>query len=802
MGNGAFSHCRLFLFLAAAALAAPVGMFGGSPAKCGSAVAGEAGRISGRVTDSSSAVMQGATVSAECGARKQTAKTDANGRFEMSLPAGPYTISVRMDQFAPLSSMVTVAAGQVHEQEFQLALAGVSDAITVTAGGFEQMVRTAPASVTVIQSEELRTRRVSDLAQALIDVEGVDTGQTVGKTGGLTISMRGMPSDYTLMLIDGRRQNPPGSVTPNGFGETATSFMPPVGAIERIEVVRGPMSTLYGSDAMGGVVNVITRKVGESWNGTVTLDGTLQGNSDFGNTGQGNFYLSGPIVADKLGLTLRGSAFRRQAAALQYENVNGEQVPITSFGLSPTRADTRNAGGRLSYLLNEKHEFHADFEGMSQAYDNSNRQLGTLGVQGGYAEELKFRRQQFALSHAGRFSFGLFDTSLTRNTTDTIGRTIPPGTPGRVAGDGRTLEATNTLLDSKLVSTPGKSHILSAGGQWWGDDMVDAVAPEPFKFNQSALFAEDEWRLMDRLSMTMGLRYNHHSTFGGNTSPRAYLVFSPSPILTLKGGVSRGFKIPQLNQLATGIVGFGGQGTIPLIGSPGLKPETSTSTEAGAALTLRRVSLNVMLFNNQFNDKIATGPGVENCSFALSPNRPGCVDFGNWPNLDLFSQSINVDRAVTRGVETSMRFHFLQRFNVQNNYTFTQSEQQSGQRTGQPLVNTPKHMFNSTVRYNATRRLNTWLRIEARSSRTRGTSATAKAATQQIGPFQGYGMAHAGVGYQLSKQVTLNATIYNLLNTNFLAYLSYVYNSATTYASVYNNLQEPRRIWMSVTYQF
>jgi outer membrane receptor for ferrienterochelin and colicins len=307
---------------------------------------------------------------------------------------------------------------------------------------------------------------------------------------------------------------------------------------------------------------------------------------------------------------------------------------------------------------------------------------------------------------------------------------------------------------------------------------------------------------MDRLSMTLGLRYNYHSTFGGNTSPRAYLVFSPSPILTLKGGVSRGFKTPQLNQLATGIVGFGAQGTVPFIGSPGLKPETSTSTEAGAALTLKRVSLNVMLFNNQFNDKIATGPGVENCSFALSPNRPGCVDFGNWPNLDLFSQSINVDRAVTRGVEASMRFHFLRRFNVQNNYTFTQSEQQSGQQTGQPLVNTPKHMFNSTVRYNAARRLNTWLRIEARSSRTRGTAATALAATQQIGPFQGYGMAHAGAGYQLSKQVTLNATIYNLLNTNFLTYLPYIYNRATTYASVYNNLQEPRRIWMSVTYQF
>ncbi len=77
-----------------------------------------------------------------------------------------------------------------------------------------------------------------------------------------------MPSDYTLVLIDGRRQNAPGGVTPNGFGETSTSFLPPYSAIDRIEVVRGPMSTLYGSDAMGGVVNIITRKAGDHWVGT------------------------------------------------------------------------------------------------------------------------------------------------------------------------------------------------------------------------------------------------------------------------------------------------------------------------------------------------------------------------------------------------------------------------------------------------------------------------------------------------------------------------------------------------------
>ena len=131
----------------------------------------------------------------------------------------------------------------------------------VSASGFEQKITQAPASISVVTREELQKKRISSLADALSDIEGVDVGGSAGKTGGLNISIRGMESKYTLILIDGRRQNTAGSVTPNGFGETSTTFMPPVSAIERIEVIRGPMATLYGSDAMSGVINIITRKV-------------------------------------------------------------------------------------------------------------------------------------------------------------------------------------------------------------------------------------------------------------------------------------------------------------------------------------------------------------------------------------------------------------------------------------------------------------------------------------------------------------------------------------------------------------
>nr|WP_275039096.1 TonB-dependent receptor plug domain-containing protein [Yersinia pestis] len=154
----------------------------------------------------------------------------------------------------------TIAFALVVASSAPVIAADNDNIMVVTASGYEQKIREAAASISVISQNELRQRNYNDLAQALSDVEGVDVNSSTGKTGGLDISIRGMPSAYTLILVDGIRQNGTSDVTPNGFGAMNTSFMPPLSAIERIEVIRGPMSTLYGSDAIGGVVNIINKK--------------------------------------------------------------------------------------------------------------------------------------------------------------------------------------------------------------------------------------------------------------------------------------------------------------------------------------------------------------------------------------------------------------------------------------------------------------------------------------------------------------------------------------------------------------
>lgn len=677
--------------------------------------------------------------------------------------------------------------------------------VVISASGFEQDVREAPASITVITREQLEQKRFNSIAQALEDVEGVDIGAATDKTGGLNISIRGMPSDYTLILIDGRRQNAPGNVAPNDFMGTQTSFLPPVSAIERIEVIRGPMSTLYGSDAMGGVINIITRKVGKTWAGAVGADYALQQESAFGDTRAARFYLSGPLRTDVAGLTLRGSTFHRGAADICYAGVGGkEQIPI--MGSNPARSDVHNLGARLTLTPNRYHDITLDVDTGRQTYDNAGNRLGTQGVQGGYGPELKFNRDQVVLAHTGRYGFGTWDTSYQANRTETIGRTIPPGTPGAVAGSGRTLEVESKVFDTKLVLPWGGSHLSTVGGQWWDARMQDGVAPENFKFTQKALFAEDEWSLTDAFKLTMGVRYDKHSIFGGKASPRVYGVWNAAPQWTLKGGVSHGYKTPRVEQLTPGINGFGGQGTIPLIGTPTLKPETSQNVELGLYFDNQQgVLASATLFNNEFKDKITSGTGLPNCRYAASPNRPGCVDFGNWPNVDLFGQQVNVDEAVTRGIELNAKLPLARGWLASANYTYTHSEQKSGASKGQPLTDTPEHALNARLDWALAANWNVWLRGEYRSERYRdpGTTAATRAAAAALGDYKAYTLLHLGGAWRVNPQFTVSAAVYNLLNKSFIDYRIYnVPGAAAQAGNVYRNPQEGRRLWISANYEF
>ena len=688
----------------------------------------------------------------------------------------------------------------------------VLDDTVISAAGFEQKIIEAPASISVISGEELSRKRVANLAEALSEVEGVDVSGAAGKTGGLNVSIRGMGADYTLILVDGKRQNPAGGVTPNGFGETRFTFLPPVNAIERIEVIRGPMSTLYGSDAMGGVINIITKPVPDAWGGSVTVDTTLQEHREWGDTRGTNFYLGGPLANEVLGLSLRGKYSQRDRSELSYDRIDGVETELTQ-GNSPTRSDLHAIGGRLSFAPNEDHDLYLDLDRSHQVYDNRKGQLGTLGAVGGYADEQRYKREQALLSYTGRFAFGTLDTSYTTNTTQTYGRLIPNGTPGKEGqwGGARELRADNDIFDIKLVNQLG-DHNLSVGGQYWEAEMVEGVLNGRFEQRMKSLFIEDEWRLHDRFALTLGFRRDSHSTFGVQDSPRLYGVWNLTDQWTLKGGVSKGFKAPDLEELASGLNGFTAQGRSPSLGNPALQPETSKSTELGLYFdSFAGFDANITLFKNKFSDKIGT-EAVINCEWQ---NVAGCVtvpgprpwyrpvgsglgDESNTRNRT-FNRPINVDEAVTRGGELAASWRFAPEWRLSGNYTYTETEQEGGPNDGYPLNDTPRHQANLRLSWQATERLDAWLRGEYRSERFRRTTAAANAIYDAFGDYKAYSVFHLGANYQATENLGISAVVYNLLDKDFMKYERY---DATSYANKYNNNQERRRLWLSATYQF
>jgi len=624
------------------------------------------------------------------------------------------------------------------------------ETMVVSASATEQNLKDAPASISVITQQDLQRKPVQNLKEVLKEVPGVQlTNEGDNRQG---VSIRGLSSSYTLILVDGKRVNSRNAVfRHNDFDLNWI----PVDAIERIEVVRGPMSSLYGSDALGGVVNIITRKVGKSWHGTFTADSTVQEHRDRGDTWNGQFFTSGPLIDDVLGVKVSGNLAKREKDA-QQQSSTGETPRIEGF-------TNRNANVEFNWTPNQDHDF--DF---AYGRDRQDRDSDSLAKD-------RLDRETWAIGHHGRWDLGNSELRF-------YGEKIDNNDPGSTS----TITSESNTLDGKYVLPIGAiNQLLTFGGEYRHDSLTDPVnltggTSSKTSANQYALFLEDEWRIIDPLAFTAGLRMDDHETYGDHWSPRAYLVYNATDTLTIKGGWSTAFKAPSLLQLSPDWTTGSCRGACEIVGSADLKPETSESYEiglyyAGEEGWLDGVTASVTTFQNDIDDMI---------NIDRTPNRNLAPTYSNFVGFNRDGEPVfryyNVNKARIRGVETELKVPFNDQWKLTLNYTYNDGRDLSAG-DNKPLSSLPFHTANGTLDCTP---LDDWSFYV--SGNYTGEQRSTQAASTANG---GYVIWNAGAAWQATKNVKLRTGVLNLGDKD-LSREDYSYN------------EDGRRYFVAMDYRF
>lgn len=652
--------------------------------------------------------------------------------------------------------------------------------VVVTANGYENNAKNAPASITVITKEEINKKGTTDLRDVLRDVEGVDVLGSPSRMGVANVSIRGMGSDYTLLMIDGIPLNSSSdsSLGPNGFNAELSSFIPPMSSVERIEIVRGPMSTLYGSDALGGVVNIITKKDEDDFHGELKLDHTFETEKDRGNTTRTSAFLTGPIVKDKSSFQLRWSYINRK------NSTDADGKTYDGANITPSGASNYSLGGRFAWKANKDNYYYIDLDQARVDYSDS----------GANNPGFRFDRDRYVFKGVNVTKNGQFEYDFSNQKTVLHNW----GSLSNTQDKYKTMEGTNTIFDLKYTTSNLGKHKLITGLKLWRESVdldtlrVQGVKGKLSAFNK-AFFINDSWKMGKKLTFDYGFRFDAPDQFGKHISPRAYLVYNADDKWIIKGGISEGYKAPSLISLQSGIVaisdskwGRGGGVRSYYYGNPNLKPETAISKEVGFYYTGKNgLDAHLTFFDIDYKDKIST------------------VELGN-NNY----QYTNTTKANSNGIELGATIPLGTKLDFLANYTFTNSKVIGGTYDGNPIDHTPRHSVNLKFNYYPDDKTNIWLGMNYRSQMPRYTDRTSnQVVIDALGKYyKPYAIFNAGISRKFTKNLEIGFSIENLFNKNF--------NESTVIdGTEYNHYCTPgkggtgsyigrRSFWLGLTYSF
>ena len=639
----------------------------------------------------------------------------------------------------------------------------LEEVMVTTATKTEKNIEGVSASIIVITEEEIQKTGASTLDKILEKVPSINAQYGrfphPSASSKASISLRGMGANGTLILVDGKRLS----------GETESPYeMTRITAsmIERIEIVKGSMSTLYGSDAIGGVINIITKKVDKN---VSTLDLKYGSNGD-GDAVNKNVNFTNAGSVDKLRYKINTSiddttpykvnkSYTQQAInPSSGADLNGNSLDNISGNYDVTYKDeatVKTIGTRLEYDFSDNFTagldlsyFTEDREG--QYLGNASATSGGLITNTPVNSEDKNRR----IDISSDFKY-LINDDLSMNTKVYRSYYKKRNYTDPLTFDGATntkfsANVTIDTLESDLTYILNDSNIITTGLEYRKETRDSgAINPDASSsefitkvVNYKSLFIQDEIEISDTLNAIVGTRYDNISNADNKITLQAGLVKEIAEDTSIRANYAQGYRTPDIAELYVvsmyykGAKRYGSEviNTIKTE-SYDLKPEQSQTFELSLSNKYENLSSVFTIFNNKVKDKI------------------DLVSYNDSSSSTKYYTSENIDQVDIKGAEVSFDYDLNKDIDLGLNATYLKTEDES---TGKELTYTPDISASFSVNYKITNDLNTNLML-----RYIGEQYSNSTNTEQTND---YTLVDLGAQYQINKNIEYYLGVDNIFN--------------------------------------
>ena len=580
----------------------------------------------------------------------------------------------------------SAAFSQIHQME-RIDRSTVSrtynlNPVVVTGSGHHQRLKSTATPVHVLSSQEIREQGISTFDGALIRM--MPQASMAPSSMGTFLRLNGLGNKYILVLINGQKLN--GDISNNVDLNRIN-----MSRVKRIEVLDGAASSLYGSDAIAGVINIITDQPTQQLIG-VTSDTRV--------SGKGQLTENVTLDIFKNGFGSYTSYSHNQADSYQnndLEYVKGSDTE-TQRTIAPLftgyRADI--IGQKFTYAPNQHLALNA---GLDYSYKKTDRPETRSDITGGTDYEMRYKG--FRWNIGGIYKFTAKNSLQANFTVDRFryGKEYDVATKSNAVGD-YVQSKKQRMMDGEVKAILGllKDATTIFGADWRKDYLTATSGDINEHVYSLAAYAQHEQKFLKDFTATVGLRLTHHETFKNHLTPKATLMYAPGNF-RFRATYSAGFRAPGLDELYYHYFSVNRGKAQISFGNQDLKPEKSNYFSLNAEYRDEVIAVSVTGFLNRINDMVVKqNVKVTDASLAmLRKEFPEMTD-DEAAKLEQYALYQNSDKGDVKGVQVNVSANLFAGFNLSTNYVYTYARSKSGD-AWSPLERSMRHAATIAANY-------------------------------------------------------------------------------------------------------